>query len=64
MSWFKACGDEECACCKKPATEGDEMFYDKVNDVTRCLPCNERELDNIIGKVDAEDSRFNTDYDN
>lgn len=63
MSWFKACGDEECACCGKTIPENDDAYYNKVIQKVTCLVCTDTMEDEAIGKALAEDSRFNTDYD-
>ena len=61
MAWFIACGDETCSRCKLPIKEDAEAYYDTRTDKTFCTPCEEKEEDELAGRCDAEDPRYNDD---
>ena len=56
--WYKADGDEECKSCHRQVSCGEEVHYDKETDKLLCVPCVDKQEDELIGKLDSEDPRY------
>jgi len=62
MTWRAADGEEQCDMCKRLLTEGEDLYlhrdYRKGPITYKCMPCVDKEEDEMCGRVDASDARY------
>lgn len=60
-NWREACGDEQCDVCKRLLSMGEEYCAcpDSGTTIYKCEPCMAKEEDELIGRCDADDVRYN-----